>query len=78
MSLYQISQSCLSPSCCMTTVIAFLITLAHALWCALVATAMGGVYFFLLNYHVYIASYDTDIINVLLSEATSERGKVHV
>lgn len=71
MSLYQISQSCLSPSCCMTTVIAFLITLAHALWCALVATAMGGVSF-LLNYHVYIASYDTDIIDVLLSEATSE------
>lgn len=71
MSLYQISQSCLSPSCCMTTVIAFLITLAHAMRCALVATAMGGV-FFLLNYHVYIASYDTDIVNVLLSEATSE------
>lgn len=77
MSLYQISQSCLSPSCCMTTVIAFLITLAHALWCALVATAMGGVSF-LLNYHVYIASYDTDIINVLPSEATSEGGKVYV
>jgi len=61
----------------MTTVIAFLITLAHALWCALVATAMGGGGF-LLNYHVYIASYDTDIINVLLSEATSEGGKVYV
>lgn len=71
MGLYQISQSCLSPSCCMTTVIAFLITLAHALWCAMVATAMGE-FFFLLNYHVYIASYDTDIINVLLSEVTSE------
>lgn len=54
MSLYQISQSCLSPSCCMTTVIAFLITLVV---CA-GSDSNGGRVFFLLNYHVYIASYD--------------------
>lgn len=38
----------------------------------------NGGFLFLLNCHVYIVSYNTDIINVLLSEATSEGGKVYV